>query len=294
MNEPRRHHYVPQWYLDRFTDSRGFLQVYDTHANTWRTQRPNKVMRINDYYRQSWAPEGTDPVGLERFLGAELEPLGQQAIDKALLGKGALDAVESAALLTYIEFQWMRVPRQAQRIKARLHAFVLEHAPQDIRDAVASGRLRIHIEDFVRFDFFRKAMSTLSPYFMAMSWAVIESDGEMPFITTDSPVHFFNAAVPPPAEPGLAQAGTDVVFPLTPERLLVMRHPDYDSGRLEALDTITDLPDDVHIRVSRGRQMNREQVIRMNYVMLMLSHRTVVSSSKQAIAACLEKAAFRA
>ncbi|WP_166654257.1 DUF4238 domain-containing protein [Tahibacter aquaticus] len=291
VNEPRRHHYVPQWYLQRFADSRGFLHVYDTHTKTWRMQRPNKIMRINDYYRQSWAPEGTDPVQLERFLGAELEPQGQQAIDKALLGTGSLDADESAALLTYLEFQWMRVPRQAQRVKARLRAFVLEQAPPDIREAVVSGRIGIHIEDFVRFDFFRDAMSSLSPYFMAMDWEVVESDGEMPFITTDSPVHFYNPEIPPPADAGVALAGTDVLFPLTPNRLLMMRHPAYDNGELEALDPITDLPEDVYIRVSRGRRMNREQVVRINYVMLKLSHRTAVANDRKSIAACLEFAA---
>jgi hypothetical protein len=74
MSNPKRHHFVPKWHLERFADRDGFLHIYDKAKGLWRRQKPQQVMTVNRYYRQNWAPEGIDPDILEKSMGAKQEP----------------------------------------------------------------------------------------------------------------------------------------------------------------------------------------------------------------------------
>ena len=52
MPRPKRHYFVPQWYLERFTDPKsGVLHAYDKTSETYWTPKPKNVMVIKDYHR---------------------------------------------------------------------------------------------------------------------------------------------------------------------------------------------------------------------------------------------------
>jgi Protein of unknown function (DUF4238) len=126
MTTPKRHHFVPRWYLEGFADGgSGLLYVYDRETKRIRNQRPREVMTIRRYYRQDWVPTGIDPDILEKGLGSTLEPYAKKALYRLINAPGKVTAEDTAALLVYLEFQRIRVPRQAEAAKNLLVSFYL-------------------------------------------------------------------------------------------------------------------------------------------------------------------------
>jgi len=75
MSTPKSHHYVPQFYLRRFENAEGRIDVFDkTNGNTFQSGT-DSIACINYFYRVPQLVEyGLDPVHLERQLsGVEYE-----------------------------------------------------------------------------------------------------------------------------------------------------------------------------------------------------------------------------
>jgi hypothetical protein len=83
MSNPKRHHFVPESYLNGFTEEKtGFLHIYSKRSGLWRRQKPKQVMVRNKYYRQEWAPDGVDKNILEKTIGFTTEPKGLSSLRK--------------------------------------------------------------------------------------------------------------------------------------------------------------------------------------------------------------------
>src|SRR5205807_2830981 len=109
--EPRRHHFVPKCWLAGFTESGendGRLWVTDlSRQKQWATT-PENAGHIRDFYRLS---EPTpDPVVVEKFF-SELESQVAPIIKKLDRDLRVPNQDELDALLNFIAFQWVRVPR---------------------------------------------------------------------------------------------------------------------------------------------------------------------------------------
>jgi len=286
---PKKHHFVPRWYLQEFVNaSSGFLIVYDKCGGAWRRQKPKEVMVINNYYRQLWAPDGTDPDVVEIILGQMLEPNAKRAIGK-LIKEGPLAKEDIVSLVFFIEFQRIRVPREAERAKALtkllLTKFVYEQPGlRDIAEELRRGRIQIKINDAVRFAYMKTVIGVFAAALPHMIWEVITASKGTSFLTTDSPVSLFNPAFPPPAEAGINQVGTSVLLPLTPNYLLMLGHPGYDSDNSPPPETPVDYPEVEDVRVKfRFWEMPPEGVKRINWVMATLADRYIVANDESVI-----------
>lgn len=62
-----RHHYVPQLYLDGFTDDAGLIHVTDRKLRKRWTAKPSKVAWAPEYHRVDL--DGFDPMGIEKAFG---------------------------------------------------------------------------------------------------------------------------------------------------------------------------------------------------------------------------------
>ena len=109
--EPRRHHYVPRCWLAGFTDNGekdGRLWVTDVYRQKQWPSTPNSAGHIRDFYRLS--DPAPDPVVVEKFfslLEDEVAPL-LRSIDRE---RRRPDNGELDALLHFMAYQWVRVPR---------------------------------------------------------------------------------------------------------------------------------------------------------------------------------------
>lgn len=284
-NTPKGHHFVPSSYLERFTSADGFLRIWDRPRSELRRQRPQVVMKIRYYNRQPWVPPGIDPDILEKSLGEDLENKAKHAIERLIGDPTSLDDKDSATLLIYLEFQRIRVPRQAETAKALMRETLLRLAPASVAKSVQDGELLLTMKESARFDYMRWMIGELNPWFARMEWEVIEADEGSVFITTDSPVSFYNPNCPPPAEAGIALAGTKVFFPLSSRHLLIMRHPECRSENpLKVLDDPE--PTDGVIPIIHGSVWNHEVVTKMNWKLSQLAHHFVVAENEEALKEC--------
>ncbi|MFI3157452.1 MAG: DUF4238 domain-containing protein [Methylococcaceae bacterium] len=279
QNTPKNHHYVPESYLNRFTDSNGRLHVRDIARNQKRYQTPNQVMTIGRYYRQTWAPTGIDPNILENGLASGIENEIKPVIDCLIQSPEDITDEYAATLLVYLEIQRIRVPRQAAWAKDLMRETILRLAPANIAAQIDSGEFQLTMKDSARFDYMRMAIGSIHPWLARMEWEIFEAEAGSSFITTDNPVSFYNSACPPPAEPGVGLAGTIVLFPLNSRKLLLMRHPECRSATpLTVLEEPTSQSSTVAL--SHGVVWDATIVKNTNWKLARLAHELFVAESE--------------
>ena len=292
MSAPKRHHFVPKSYLERFKEPDShFLNLYSKRSGLWRRQKPDQVMVRNKYYRQNWAPDGVDPNILEKKLGEELEPKGLESLQRLVSESEELSDDDTANIIAFIEFQRIRVPRQADEAM-RLAKLAIETeilADEENRDMLTANQ--VVIKDSFRFEFMREVSGRIGPYLSRMLWEIVQAPDGSNFITSDSPVCYFNEDFIPPREPGLGLYGTMVFFPLDPKHLLILRHPEYMRGEKKASDT---LPRDIdyedgHIELRRGTVWEKDVVDHFCWVIFTLSQDLIAGCSKESIDKAVKK-----
>jgi hypothetical protein len=210
----------------------------------WRRQKPKTVMVRNKYYHQDWAPDGVDKNILEKTIGAGLEPEGITALNKLIEAPNEMSDEDISKVIAYVQFQRFCVPRQADMAKL-LADTALKHEMSKFEvGRYALKHLKVSIKDSFRFNFLEAVHSSLSPYFSRMIWELIKADDETSFITSDSPVSFYNKDFIPPMEPGPGLYGTTVLFPINENFLLSMHHAEYETGEKKSSDA---LPKDTEV-----------------------------------------------
>lgn len=248
----------------RFADASGYVNLFDRARNQVRRQRPNKVMKIDAYYRQAWAPIGIDVNIMETALGAGLESRAPAIFDKLAYSVEAPTEDEAVDLLMYLEVQRIRVPRQARMGVELMRTTIIQSMPPDIATNVLEGRVELMMKDSARFDFMRMAIGSVHPWLSRMEWEIVQAEPGFSFITGDSPVSFYNSRIQPPAEAGIGLAGTIVFFPLSSSHLLLMRHPE-----CRELHPLTVLPtpnsEDRRVPITRGTIWEGSTVASTNY-----------------------------
>lgn len=289
MSVPKKHHFVPRWYLKRFTDSSGFLHIYDQKKDVFRKHKPENLMVIGNYYRQAWAPPGIDPDILEKRLGELIEPNAQRAFDKLLKRGGDLTNDDTAAICVYLEFQRIRVPRQARLGMQTFMKTLVTHSQPEFIEKLARGEVKIK-PDSIRFTFMRSLIGQAVQWLSSMLWLVLESPNCTSFITTDSPVSFYNVDFPPPSETGIGLAGTRVFFPLSPKYLLVLRHQEYDESDKFSASQRLPVPEinDGLISITFFPSCSFEQVTWYNWLLLQLSDHIIAANDRQVLIDCVE------
>ena len=219
-------------------------------------------------------PFSSSAFGIESEIKTVIDCLIQSPED--LTDDGA------ATLLEYLEIQRIRVPRQADWAKALMRETILRLAPPDVTAHIESGAFQLTMKDSARFDFMRMTIGILHPWLARMEWEIVEAEVGTSFITTDSPVSFYNPACPPPAEAGIGLAGTIVFFPLASRKLLLMRHPEC---RSESPLTILAEPiaQSRTVVLSHGAIWDASVVSKANWKLARLAHELFVADSEGAL-----------
>ncbi|WP_076902693.1 DUF4238 domain-containing protein [Burkholderia pseudomallei] len=182
MNQPRRHHFVPRFYLDGFcADDAQRLAVYDRVRNAYRAQRPSEVAHRRDYYAYE-DEQGNRFFDIEAALG-DVETAASHSIRRVDNGDELTDD-DRMTLATYVAFQYTRTPAYAAWLEAfRAHGARREEVealpePPDpgVERAEAIGAMLRHAPRFAR-------------VFLRLNWTIWRCDSErISFVTSDSPV----------------------------------------------------------------------------------------------------------
>lgn len=253
MSDPKRHHYVPAFYLAGFTRVRkrdDQFAVYDREKNEFRTQTPDTSAHQRFYYATE-RERGERDLSIEKFL-SDLEGAAKPLIDK-LENQVAISDDERATLALFFALLHTRVPQferfvnemadLTQKTINRLRYPTVE----DVRTAMCDvGRERpfppsANAEDAFRMltgDEFRFAPHRndtikmmlrmaidIGGIFDQLTWHIGHTEPESQFLTLDAPVVLL-----PPLDwtgergYGFMTPGTMILIPLTARCALFMEN----------------------------------------------------------------------
>lgn len=108
-NPAKRHHYLPQFYLQRFAGADRRVCVFDRETKQFRRQHPVNTALENDFYTVTDA-QGRKSDSLERAF-SQLENAARGVIDRLDSGMtGWMDEDELFAFTMFIAFLYTRTP----------------------------------------------------------------------------------------------------------------------------------------------------------------------------------------
>jgi Protein of unknown function (DUF4238) len=255
MAGPKRHHYLPQFYLQRFTRD-GSLWVYDRLRRAFRQQQPVNTAVEGQRYTVE-LDDGTKSLQVEEMLAA-MEGEAKVAIEK-LEAKEELAKADREAVAWFIAFLVSRVPdfedgfqgmtgtmlKQMLQMKFAskdaIEAHLLQHGPKDASGAPSIEDLHGFIKDgafTITADHNQYLASMLgvakvaAPLIYRMKWVVLHTWGSRAFVTSDRPFVILPPRDLPPAFGfGLATPGATKIVALGNHLCLLLGDP--GDGRLQ-------------------------------------------------------------
>ena len=221
MNVPKLHHYVPQFYLRRFTDASGQLWLWERDRDRVFRTGPNGVAAENNFYwHEELASLGHDPVVMEKqfsLLEGEVAMITGQWLDwlRELkpMEKVEIPEINRELVSLYIALQFLRTA-DARDILA---AFAEQKVYQ--RPVSEAEKRLLHLEMLWKGSIYE----ALAERIRNATWIFGRNTTATPFITSDNPVAFRAGDNSMWLKIGFND-GTYSVFPMAPD-IVMYCHP---------------------------------------------------------------------
>lgn len=246
MSRSKRHHYIPEFYLQNFVDQNSgdrqkLLHRYERGKDHIVALSPKDASVIKNYYLFQM-DDGSKNTRLEKFL-SELEDRIAPIILKTSVPAAFLTDEELSRLLYFAAFMYTRVPRfrdniekflgRTERVIVKMlgvHAEnwfpkmkmedreLSELTDEEVRKFAlddSNYEIRVHPNESIKA--MLHGVSTLFKILSTMRWGIVRAVEDIGFFTSDSPV------VPDiPGEQtgmpvGFGMENVEVSFPLTPK-----------------------------------------------------------------------------
>lgn len=248
MVDAKRHHYLPEFYLQDFTRD-GWLWIFDRPRAEFRRQRPRQVAVIGRYYEVDTVRGERQP-DIERLLSqleAETRPLIQKVDGGELLTDD-----EKVSMSLFAASMYSRVPhfrREYDELSAELTRRTTEIAlgdpdraaavldrmrrdtgmeldvdPRRLSEFVTQGEYDIVFPPEHSIQMMLEIMLDLAQLFVQMNWSFYHPPSTSSFVTTDSPF----ILIPPRQESrglfgvGMITPGAIKILPLSQTTCLLM------------------------------------------------------------------------
>jgi hypothetical protein len=246
MNIPRKHHYVPETYLNGFTADDGRLFAIHRDGSKVRPSIPRKEAHERDFYKLD---EGEDLLAIETYF-ASIED-HWPSMRQTLFESGGLptDPAVYATLMTFIAIQHIRVPGFLDRFDECMSRVLKDvmyqmfkdketyesvvgpnegntgsHSFEEMRKFALSDEYDIRLDQNTRLVPFVEALPKAAAVLAGRNWVVrVASDTYPDFITSDRPVtvHWNNDSSSGLYPPNIGLANTSVVFPVSKRAALI-------------------------------------------------------------------------
>jgi hypothetical protein len=257
MSEPKRHHYLPQFYLENFSKE-GKLWVFDRKLDNIRIQTPVNTAVVGDYY--SFENEkGEKDTKIEHNLSV-VEGYSKPILEKMLRYEKISDE-EKKMIIFFLSLMRVRVPKFENEIKRIFRdnnqklakeIFTTEEKAQELIDYAISAGHTINgitpkfLLDFIQngkliFDIERPAsLNLLYPTSVDLSRVIFNMDchclippSGSNFITTDNP---FIINRPPEIsfdDDNPLPEGSQLFIPIGPKGCLVFINKGHNSRYIQ-------------------------------------------------------------
>lgn len=257
-NLPKRHHYIPQFYLKGFSTDKEHLFVLDKISeenNRIRYQNTESIAFENNLY--SYRAKGNEKETLESAFG-QLEGLASEIIRK-IGNKEELSSQERSDFALFISFLWIRTPfskNEFEKITKELYEKTArmsmairpkkdiknffkqrgeELTDQQIVDMVdfATDKKRSKVKVDVPQEYWLKQMLNMgleiSPALEIADWEFKIAERPFAFVTSDNPFLLLPSKPVHPFEGvGLLTPGAKKIIPLTSKICLIIHEPQKD------------------------------------------------------------------
>jgi hypothetical protein len=284
-----RNHYVPQWYQKRFLppgDGKFFFlnlrptTMVSPSGHRYRQRAlhrwgPPTCFYEDDLYTTRFGTVENDDI--EKHLFGRIDGRGKEWIDHFCDYRVTANSNTALrSLIAFMDAQVLRTPRGLARIERAIG-------------------LRDHNATLLTMQRIRQIHTTM---WAECVWEIIDcGDVRLDLIISDNPVTFYNRGLFPgarecayPLEPDLALLGTQTLFPLRRDKLLVLTHtqfardPSYNpkKERLNARvfgQTMFSLAD----IISGSRVLSREDVLKVNYIIKSRANRYIAASTEEGL-----------
>jgi hypothetical protein len=200
--QKKKHHYVPVTYLEGFTTEAKKLYVYPKYPpNEVRCQSPKKTGFRKYYYSQPLPEGGKNNNALEDFFST-VESKWSGFIKDIQNNKNVNDRLEF--LLEFIALQYSRVPCTREAIE-----LMLAHQVKGTSDVLNKAgklpkppkgyehifeNLEISIDPHKSIHAMHEITTGLGELFSKLGFGVIRNNSNLPFITSDNPVIWFDSS----------------------------------------------------------------------------------------------------
>jgi hypothetical protein len=251
---PRKHHIVPESYLERWSEQNK-IRVTEVDTNHTYLTSPGRAARVTDYYRvesEDIDPELVPPLFFEVFFSMT-EGTGKQVIDE-LVGTGDPDTLDPDLRATFAYYMALQHTRgQTYRAQHRKHANDLfqtiyrdtteasvralllrnnkeeptNEAVQELSQAIADlqdGSLVVEPQAAATVGQAVKSAMAIGGYLYARKWVLYRTAPVL--LTCDEPVVLVGGPGLPRGERAGVGNAAVVLFPLAPDALLAMFRPD--------------------------------------------------------------------
>lgn len=236
MAIPKRHHYLPESYLEPFTRDR-FLWIYDRRQNQYRHEQPRNTT-VRTHYYSLIDERGNKDVRVEEAFSA-VEGLAKPIVKKVIGGE-RLTPREHFRLSFHLGLLYCRGPRYQRAVNELITGHLRMLVLRNLTDPVASKHFTNPDSEaeYVRSDRFKYELNRngtiqemlrhgkeIGGELFCRRWQVAKAPPGAAFVTCDVPFGIIKTW--PNPEP-LAILADDVItaVPLSPEACLLIMGPD--------------------------------------------------------------------
>ncbi len=250
MNKPKRHHYLPEFYLKKFADMDGMVWVFDREAKEYRKQLVKDTAIQGSYYTFRGS-DGKKHIEIEECFSV-IEGKTKPILDK-LDRREQINEEEKEILAIFISFQKTRVPEfeklineSSEKMMKKMNqlifssedrvAAMIQHyetgtgektklQPKELIDFIQKDRYIVKVPREHSLQAMLQQGQAFITYFLQMDWVFVWAPRKSAFITSDNP---FSLTSPSNYDPngfygvGITTPGAKKIIPLTMRTCLIM------------------------------------------------------------------------
>jgi hypothetical protein len=233
MNEPRRHHYVPQFHQRRFADSSGKLWVWDKMTDRVFPSTPGSIALESDFYKlHEFEKLGHDPFTMEKQL-SEIEGEMSLITDQWLQWLRNIEPGQKIAIpipnrnivSQFMAVQFLRTA-DTRDILCAIH-------DADHPDQALSSEDKANLHTHILWN--SGVVETIANHIKEAIWIFARNTTATPFMTSDNPVAFRTKDNAMWLKVGFVAEGSYAVYPLAPD-IVMFCHEHRFWKNIEALD----------------------------------------------------------
>lgn len=258
-NEPRRHHFIPQFYLRRWQIDGGRICEYSLQngAVKPRSVFPKGTGFVKDLYALTGV-SGDLINSIEKEFFHKVDTKAAESLCKIEIG-ASLNLIERSSWSRFIMAQLHRHPDEIKSMESQSASFLFKAADEIAEKIISESPSHMHFEirnyvakkQFNHCNIARKVVTKLSDNYKIgefinnMIWFTIDTtSARHDLITCDMPILFSN---------GISKPDGHIAIPIGPRKLFIAVNSDKIRVRFSSLgaDEITELSNNAAILYSK-------------------------------------------